>query len=59
MKRGEEKKKRKKKKEKRISGIDYYGLVWITMGLYGFVNFCMDSWILDPVLCLGFCYDKF
>ena len=20
-----------------------YGLVWITMGLYGFVNFCMDS----------------
>ena len=42
MKRGEEKKKRKKKKEKRISGMDYYGLVWITMGLYGFVNFCMD-----------------
>ena len=36
-----------------------YGLVWITMGLYGFVNFCMDSWNLDPVLCLGFCYEKF
>ena len=36
-----------------------YGLVWITMGLYGFVNFCMDSWILDLVLCLRFCYEKF
>ena len=45
-------KKRKKKKEKRISGMDLYGLVWICMdcygfvwitkGLYGFVNFCMD-----------------
>ena len=22
-----------------------YGFVWITMGLYGFVKFCMDSWI--------------
>ena len=54
MKRGEE-----KKKEKRISGMDYYGLVWITMSLYGFVNFCMDSWILDLVLCLGFCDEKF
>ena len=33
--------------------------VWITMGLYGFVNFCMDSWILGLLLCLGFCYEKF
>ena len=31
-----------KKKDKRISGMDYYGLVWITMGLYGFLDFCMD-----------------
>ena len=34
------------------------------MVLYRFVNicmdlFCMDSWILDLVLCLGFCYKKF
>ena len=34
------------------------------MVLYGFVNICMDlygmdSWILDLVLCLGFCYKKF
>ena len=29
------------------------------MGLYGFVNFCMDSWILNLVLCLGFFYEKF
>ena len=36
MKRGEEKKKRKKKKEKRISGIDYYRLVWIFGFLYGY-----------------------
>ena len=36
-----------------------YGLVWITMGLCGFGNFCMDSWILDQVLCLGFFYEKF
>ena len=59
MKKGEEKKKRKKKNEKRISGMDCYGFIWITMGLYGFVNFCMDSWILSLVLCLGFCYEKF
>ena len=59
VKKGEEKKKRKNKKEKRISGMDCYGFVWITMGLYGFVNFCMDSWILGLVLCLGFCYEKF
>ena len=32
-----EKKKRKKKKEKRISGMDYYGFVWICMDCYGFV----------------------
>ena len=55
MKRGEE----KKKEEKRILGMDYYGFVWITMGLYGFVNFCMDSWILGLVLCLGSCCEKF
>ena len=37
--RGEEKKKKKKKKkkEKRISGMDFYGLVWICEHLYGFV----------------------
>ena len=29
------------------------------MGLYGFVNFCVDSWILGLVLCLGFFYEKF
>ena len=34
--------------------MDCYGFIWITMGLYGFVNFCMDSWILG----LGFCYEK-
>ena len=34
------KKKRKKKKEKRISGMDYYGFVWISELLYGF----LDSW---------------
>ena len=34
--------------------MDCYGFVWITMSLYGFVNFCMDSWILGLVLCLGF-----
>ena len=28
MKRGEEKKKRKKKKDKRILGMDLYGLLW-------------------------------
>ena len=39
-KRGEEKNKRKKKKEKRISGMDYYGFVWICELLYGF----LDSW---------------
>ena len=38
--RGEEKNKRKKKKEKRISGMDYYGFVWICELLYGF----LDSW---------------
>ena len=27
--------KKKKNKEKRISGMDYYRVVWITMGLYG------------------------
>ena len=64
MKRGEDKKKRKKKKEKWISGMDYYGFVWIVMVLYRFVNICMDlygmdSWILDLVLCLGFYYEKF
>ena len=37
MKRGEEKKKRKKKKEKRISGMDKYGLKWFCMDYYGFV----------------------
>ena len=46
MKRGEEKKK--------ISGMDCYGFVWIFEHLYG-----MDSWILNLVLCLGFCYKKF
>ena len=59
MKRGEE-----KKKKKNILGMDYYGFLWIAMVLYGFVNICMDlygmdSWILDFVLCLGFCYEKF
>ena len=29
------------------------------MGVYGFENFCMDSWILDLVLCQGFCNEKF
>ena len=29
------------------------------MGLYGFVNFCMGSWILNLVLCLGFFHEKF
>ena len=41
----EEKKKRKKKKKKKKKkrkGTDCYGFVWITMGLYGFVDFCMD-----------------
>ena len=33
--------------------------VWITMGLYGFVNFCMDSWILGLGLYLRFFYEKF
>ena len=42
----------------------WYEFVWICEHLYGFVNICMDlygmdSWILDPVLCLGFCYEKF
>ena len=55
MKRGEEEKKRKKKKEKRISGMDCYGFVWICEHLYGF----LDSWILDLVLCLRFFYEKF
>ena len=36
MKKGNEKKKRKKKKEKRISGMDYYGFVWIFGLLYGY-----------------------
>ena len=36
MKRGEDKKKRNKKKEKRIPGMDYYGLVWIFGLLYGY-----------------------
>ena len=61
MKRGEEKKK-KKKKRKGMDCMGLYGLhgfVWITMGLYGIVNFCMDFWILGLVLCLGFCYEKF
>ena len=62
VKRGEEKKKRKKKKK--ISSMDYYVFVWIAMVLYGFVNICMnlygmDSWIIDLVPCLGFCYEKF
>ena len=35
--------------------MDWYGFVWIVMVLYGFVKFCMDSWIL----CSGFVYDKF
>ena len=41
------------------NAIIMYGFVGITMGLYGFVNFCRDSWILSLVLCLGFCYEKF
>ena len=43
MKRGEEKKKRKKKKEKRISGMDYYELVWICELLYGFLDYWSSS----------------
>ena len=45
--------------------MNFYDLVWNTMGLYEilpismvlyrFVNFCMDSWIL----CLVFGYEKF
>ena len=31
-------KKKKKKKEKRISGMDYYGFVWIWELLYGFLD---------------------
>ena len=25
-----------------MKGMDCYGFEWITMGLYGFLNFCMD-----------------
>ena len=49
MKRKEEKKKKKKKKRK---GMEYYGfvgiamiwytIVWNSMDLYGFLDFCMD-----------------
>ena len=38
MKRGEEKKKGKKEKEKIISGMDYYGFVWIWELLYRFLD---------------------
>ena len=49
MKRGEEKRRRKGRRRRR-RGFQ----VWIAMDLYG-----MDSWILDLILCLGFCYEKF
>ena len=34
----------KEKKEKRISSMDYYGFVWITMGLYG-MDYYRFVWI--------------
>ena len=44
MKIGEKKKKKKKKeKEKRISGMDYYGFVWICELLYGFLDYWSSS----------------
>ena len=53
-------KSRKRGRRRRRRGFQ----IWISMVLYGFVNICMDlygmdSWILDPVLCLGFSYEKF
>ena len=60
MKRGEEKKKRRRRREgeeeeEEEGKEDFrYGLLWFCMDLYG-----IDSWILDLVLCLGFCYEKF
>ena len=36
--RKEEKKKKQQKKKKRISGMDYYGFVWIYELLYGFLD---------------------
>ena len=55
-----EKKRRRRRRRRRRRGFQ----AWIAMVLYGFVNICMDlygmdSWILDLVLCLGFCYEKF
>ena len=55
----ERKGRRRRRKGKVWNSMDHYGLVWITMGLYGFVNFCMHSWILGIFLCLGFYYEKF
>ena len=60
----EKRRREEKRKKKRISGMDFYGFVWICEHLYGLLWFCMDlygmdSWILDLVLCLGFCYEKF
>ena len=43
MKIGEKKKKKKKEKEKRISGMDYYGFVWICELLYGFLDYWSSS----------------
>ena len=56
---GEEKRRRRGRRRRR-RGFQ----VWIAMDLYGFVNICMDlygmdSWILDLILCIGFCYEKF
>ena len=42
--REEKKKKKKKKKEKIISGMDYYGFVWICELLYGFLDSWSSSW---------------
>ena len=43
----EEKRRRRRRKRRGFQ-------VWIAMALYG-----MDSWILDLVFCLRFCYEKF
>ena len=50
--------KRRRRRRRRGFKVRIFGL------LYGFVNICMDlygmdSWILDQVLCLGFCYENF
>ena len=47
---------RREEEEEEEEGKEYlrYGLLWFCMDLYG-----MDSWILNLVLCLGFCYEKF